>query len=226
MKRIISIMLALAAVLSVLNAAVYADDERPAGWWPVLDAYNQAVSSGKADTIIKAGDDLIKVYTTIPLNNFTANQLYMVYYKRMQLGIYEEKANYAAALDNTKKLLEMSSFLTANGVDRNDMILSCRAHMNALAVGAGVYALSYKESASSAPAAPARGTYYGATSGSDALAYRGITSFYTELEEQSVKESSYLIAPFADGSRALLINWNFKGEGDTARAIPGGNTTF
>ena len=145
MKRIISILLSLvmlAAILCGAAPASLAADEKPDGWWPALEAYTKAVESGNEAKILAAGDEYIKVCSTVPLNDFTANQFYNVYLKRMQLAIYENSANYVAARDNTKKLLEVSTYLTEHGTDRRDMILTCRTHLKAIAPSYGVYALS------------------------------------------------------------------------------------
>ena len=222
MKRIIALFLALVFIAALIPAAVLAEDEKPDGWWPVLDAYNQAVASGNVDAIMSAGDALIEVYSTVRLNGFTANQFYMVYLKRMELEVFEKRSDYDAAAENTGKLLEMSEYLTSIGVDRTDMEITCRTHLKAIEPKYGVYALAGGEVLPAAKGVPKYGTLYGAISGSETLSHKGITSFYVELEEQSARSFEGLISPFADGSRAILINYNFKGEGDAARAIPGG----
>ena len=221
MKRITALFIAL-IMLAALIPAAHSEDVKPDGWWPALEAYTAAVESGDVDRILAAGDEYIRICSTVPLNEFTANQFYNVYLKRMQLSIFENRANYAAATENTRKLLEVSTYLTSIGVDRRDMILTCRTHLNALAPSYGVYALSANATQPATAGIPEKGTLYGAISGSETLNHKGITSFYVELELNSARDFAYMIEPFADGTRAILINYNFQGEGDTARAIPGG----
>ena len=216
MKRIISLAICLIMIAAIIPTETFADDPLPNGYWPALAAYNNAVKAGNEADILSTGDALEKVCTSIKLNNTMANQLYMIYYKRLQLSIYENKHEYTNAINNTSKLLDMSRYLTANGVDRNDMIIYCQAHLKAVTPTYGVYAASYAQPAS---ALSAQGSLYGAVNESSMLGDKGITSFYVNIESESVRKFAGIISNFDNGSRAILINYNFLKEGDGARAI-------
>ena len=157
MKRITALFIALMTFAALIPAA-HSKDVKPDGWWPALEAYTAAVESGDVDRILAAGDEYVRICSTVPLNDFTANQFYNVYLKRMQLAIFENRANYAAATENTRKLLEVSTYLTSIGVDRRDMILTCRTHLNALAPSYGVYALSANATQPATAGIPEKGT--------------------------------------------------------------------
>lgn len=227
-KRLVSLLAALVLALCVLPAPALADG-LPNGWWPVWSAYSDAVGGTDDDALIAAGDKVIRLYTAAPLNVDTANALYMVYYTRMDREVFEKKTDYTAAADNVRNLMDVSGWLTDHGVDRRDMITVCKARLAVLTPASGVYALSYTRSDTYGTRyAPAGGTYYGAVNDGTAnttgtgFSYRSITSFYVELETHSARDFSRLIGARADGTRAILINLNFAGEGDTARAVPGG----
>lgn len=147
----------------------------------------------------------------------------MVYYTRMNRSIYEDRGDYAAAKSNLNSLLSICSYLTANGVDREDMSKACRTRLELIDPQWGVYALSNTQNNTyGSSVAAGSGTYYGAIAGSQSFSERSITSFYVELELNSSKDFAGLISAKIDGTRVILINLNFQKEGDTARAIPNG----
>ncbi len=220
-RRITSLILITAIVCSLLCIPASAV-ELPKGWWPVWSAFTEARDGGTAEEAIAAGDKVIKLYTASPMNVDIASGLYMVYLHRLESLYFESKGNYAAAVDNTKKLMEVCEYLEKNGKDYEDMIVRCKAHLGVLEPNVGVYAASYaqKNAYGSAIAAPS-GSYYGSIA-EGSYGDRSIASFYVELDSQSAADFDYLISPKADGKRVILLNLNFQQEGATARAVPSG----
>ena len=220
-KRIFASCLALLLTLAVLPIGASALD-LPNGWWPVWSAYTAAVEAGDENAILQKGDAVIGLYTSGKMTVDAAGGLYEVYNLRREKAIFENRADYTAAADNTQKLLEISQYLTDNGVDRQDMIRICRTHLGVVRPTAGVYAVSYTQNNTygSSIAAPS-GTYYG-TIADGIYGNSSAVSFYVELESETAQQFDYLIAPKADGSRLIQINLNFQKEGTTARAILSG----
>lgn len=220
-KRIFASCLALLLTLTVLPIGASALD-LPNGWWPVWSAYTAAVEVGDENAILQKGDAVIELYTSGKMTVDAAGGLYEVYNLRREKAIFESRADYTAAADNTQKLLEISQYLTDNGVDRQDMICICRTHLGVVRPTAGVYAVSYTQNNTygSSIAAPS-GTYYG-TIADGIYGNSSAVSFYVELESETAQQFDFLIAPKADGSRLIQINLNFQKEGTTARAIPSG----
>ena len=220
-KRIFASCLVLLLTLTVLPIGASALD-LPNGWWPVWSAYTAAVEVGDENAILQKGDAVIELYTSGKMTVDAAGGLYEVYNLRREKAIFESRADYTAAADNTQKLLEISQYLTDNGVDRQDMIRICRTHLGVVRPTAGVYAVSYTQNNTygSSIAAPS-GTYYG-TIADGIYGNSSAVSFYVELESETAQQFDFLIAPKADGSRLIQINLNFQKEGTTARAIPSG----
>lgn len=220
-KRIFASCLALLLTLTVLPIGASALD-LPNGWWPVWSAYTAAVEVGDENAILQKGDAVIELYTSGKMTVDAAGGLYEVYNLRREKAIFESRADYTAAADNTQKLLEISQYLTDNGVDRQDMICICRTHLGVVRPTAGVYAVSYTQNNTygSSIAAPS-GTYYG-TIADGIYGNSSAVSFYVELESETAQQFDFLIAPKVDGSRLIQINLNFQKEGTTARAIPSG----
>ncbi|MGI6744017.1 MAG: S-layer homology domain-containing protein [Eubacteriales bacterium] len=193
------------------------------GWWPLWSAYREALESGDEDTLISAGDNVIKFYSDKPMDGDIAGQLYSIYHARLDRLIFENRGNYAAAADNCEKLTEICKYLNSLGNNYDDMITRCRHHLAVLTPKTGVFAVSHTQhnTYGSKYAAPS-GAYYG-TNANGSYGAAGICSFYIELEGNAAGEFDYLINPMADGKRVILINLNFYNEGDTARAIPNGS---
>ena len=232
-------ILLVVMLFAMLPTTVLADgDGKPDGWWPALDAYNQArtaydqaAAQGKAGSnsqvekdFLTAGDNYVQVLMSVSRNSFTAENLYNVYNDRRSRNIFENRNDYTAAADNIKKLMDISQWATDNGVhDYTDMVLTCRARLSVLEPRTGVYALSYtQKNTYGSKIAASSGTYYGAVETSENYDQRTITSFYVELEERSIADHAYRIDTYADGSRVLQINLNFKNEGTTAKKVPSG----
>ncbi|MBR2778560.1 MAG: S-layer homology domain-containing protein [Firmicutes bacterium] len=221
-KRFLMLVLAMILLLAQAPPAVMAAS-LPNGWWPVWEAYQKAESGGSTDTLLKRGDDVIKFYSNKTLNTDIANQLYMVYYTRMNRNIFEDRGDYAAAKSNLSSLLSISEYLTAHGNDRNDMIKICKTRLELIDPQWGVYAVAYNQNNTyGSSVAAGSGTYYGAIFGSQNFSQKSITSFYVEMERETAQTYSGYISQRADGTRVILINLNFEKEGDTARAVPNG----
>ena len=217
--RFPALLLAFALLSGCLSLPAFALD-LPSGWWPLWSAYDEAVNAGDEDAILARGQSVLDFYASHPLNTDIGQQIYMVYYTRMTERLYEKRGDYDAAVDTARKLLEISRYMTDNGVDRLDMILACEAHLRAIEPKAGVYALSRtQKNRYGSSAAAESGTYYGAVGGTE-FSDRGIASFYVEMEKETAADFSNEIEKYADGSRLILLNLNFLGEGDCARSVP------
>ena len=214
-KRISALFLALLLALSLLPATALA--ALPDGWWPVWKAYQDALASGNEDTILACGDDVIAFYAGRTLDADIAGQLYMVRLDRLDNLRYENRSDYAAAIANAQELEKLALFL---GYD--DMVTRCRAHLGVLAPEAGVYAVSYTQSNTyGSKIAAASGTFYGSVIEGH-FNDRSIVSHYILIESQSVRDFAWQIDPLSNGTRVLQFNFNFSGEGNTARALPSG----
>ena len=219
--RFLPLLLALTLSLSLLSVNAFA--ALPKGYWPYLEAYTKARDSGNVDDAIAKGDAYLAFLSKFTRDEDIANNFYNVYYWRYENQVYEKKNDWAGAVKNTKALLEVSQYLTSIGVDRNDMIRACQAHLAVLEPFTGVYAASYTQSNTyGSKIAAASGTYYGSVADNGHYADRSICSFYVEMESETAQQFDYAIAPYADGSRIILINLNFKNEGATVKAVPSG----
>ena len=130
-KRLLSLLccLTLSAGLC-LQPAMAAN--LPDGWWPVWEKYDNAVSSGDSAAILSAGDAVVSFYADKTMNTDIAEQLYMVYYTRLENGWYEASGDYAAAIENTEALLSVCEYLDSIGRDFTDMEIRCRTHLELL----------------------------------------------------------------------------------------------
>ncbi len=220
-KRIAALLLAAVLLCAALPISAGA---LPNGWWPVWSAYQTALESGDEDAILAAGDKVIQFYSGKALDNDVANQLYMVYFTRLDNLMFENRSDYDAAINNCEKLIEICRYLNSlnNGQNYDDMINRCENHITVLPPETGVYAVSYTQSNTyGSKYAAASGTYYGSVAEGH-YNEASICSFYVHLEGNTAGEFFYLIEPKANGQRVILINLNFENEGDTARAIPKG----
>lgn len=235
LRKTLPVLLAAVMVLGMAPAAMLpgqsaraaytaeAANDLPNGWWPVWSAYQDAVKKGNTEDLLKKGDAVISFYSDKKMNNAIANQLYMVYLERMNRNIYEDRGDYAAAKNNLTRLKSVSEYLTANGENRDDMIKACQSRLELIDPQWGVYAVSNAQNNTyGSSVAAGSGTYYGAIYGSENFSEKTITSYYVELETETSAKYTGLISNRDDGTRVLLINLNFTGEGNTARAIPGG----
>ena len=220
-KRYFSLALFLALLISLTTVPVHA--ALPQGFWPYLSAYNDAVAGGVEEDILSRGDAYLSFLAGFPRDREIAENQYNVYFKRLEMGVFESRNDWDRAIENTNALLDVSEYLQSIGVDRSDVIRRCQAHLAVLPPFTGVYAASYTQSNTyGSKIAAASGAYYGTIADGGHYADRSICSFYVELEEETAAQYDFMISPRADGSRVILINLNFKNEGATARAIPGG----
>ena len=219
-KRIIAFLLTLGIIASFATAL--ADTELPDGWWPVWSAYQESLKGDNADDILAKGDAVIDFYSRFPMNTDIANQLYMVYYYRLQNLIFENRGLFDKAITNTQRLRDICRWYNNNGGNYDDMLVRCNDHLRLLEPQTGVYAVSYTQNNTynSTIAAPS-GTYYG-TVAEGAYGDGSICSFYIDIENENAGQYDWLISDKTDGKRVIQINLNFKGEGNTARALPSG----
>ena len=219
-RRIAVLLIATALICAALPLPAMA---LPDGWWPFWSAYQEAVESDDDGRILEAGDGVIGFYSDKKLDKDIANQLYMVYLTRLDRLIFEKRSDYASAVLNCERLVEICGYLRSQGGDYSDMITRCENHLGVLPPRTGVYAVSYtSENTYGSGIAAASGTYYGTIIGGH-YEDAGICSFYAPLEGRTAGDYDYLIRPLADGKRVIMINLNFSDEGDTARLVPKGS---
>ncbi len=223
-RRFLAFFLVIAMLLP-LGAVSSSAVDLPEGWWPYWSAYSEAVKSGNLDEIVSKGNAVEQFYSKYPRTYDMAENLYLIYLTRLDKLIFEERGDYTAAIENTKKLREVSEWITAQGVNRSDVVKRCDAHLKLLEVKHGVYAASYTQNNTyGSKIAAASGTYFGtvhegvyAKDGSASIA-----SLYIGIESETLSKFDHYIDEINDGSRVLLFNFNFDKEGDTARVIPNG----
>lgn len=218
-RRLLSLSLTLALSL-LLTIPAFA--ELPKGFWPYLLAWQQAVASGDESAILQTGDAYLGFLAGFERNREITENQYNIYLDRLERQYYENRSDWDGAVRNTGALLDAGEYLQSIGVDRLDMIRRCETHLEVLPPVTGVYAASYTQSNRyGSKLAPASGAWYGSIA-EGSLGSGSICSFYVECETETARQFDYLIAPKADGKRAILVNLNFKNEGTTAAAIPGG----
>lgn len=223
--RIASLLLALTLSVSLLSINAFAD--LPKGYWPVWSAYDQAAESGADDaTLLEKGDAVINFYSKYEKTPEIANQLFVIYSTRLNRLIYENRGDWEGAIANTRALQDICNYQISIGNDADayaEWLPRCAAHLAALEPFHGVYAASYTQSKTyGSKIAPASGAFYG-TPMDGCYNDRSIVSFYVNVENETAEGYSHYIDEKADGSRVILINLNFQGEGSTARSIPSGS---
>ena len=218
-KRILSLVLALVMALSLSPAAAAAAD-LPNGYWPYWSAFD-AVRNGTDDqAVLRTGQNLIQFYSRYQLNTDIAGQLYLVYLEFRDRGIYESMNDYEQASEVLEKLAELSDYLGFT-----DMAIACRVRKEAYEPKAGVYAVSYTQNNTyGETSVPASGTYFGCISASVSKIFtdKSIISYYIESDYGSTTQYSSEIHAMDDGQRAIMVNYNFTGEGGTARSMTTG----
>lgn len=220
-RKLFSLLLAL-ALLAAPALTAPARAALPDGFWPYLDAWQQALAGGNEDEIVAKGDAYLAFLSRHELTQEIAENRYNVYLSYLDREIFENRSDFDRAAENTEALQKISEYLQSIGADRQDMITRCRTHLGKLRPAAEVYAASYAQSSRyGSKIAPASGAYYGSIA-DGSYGDRSICSFYVECESETAKQFDYLIDPKADGRRVILINLNFKGEGATAAAVPSG----
>lgn len=223
-KRGLALVCVLALCLGIFPVTALAAD-LPDGWWPRWSAYETAVASGDKNEILRTGSEVEQFYANYTMTLEMANQLYMIYFTRLENLYFENEGNYAAAIENTRKLKEVSQFQESCGADRAYTITRCDAHLALLAPTTGVYAVSNAQSNTyGSSVAAASGTYYGSIyQGQFAKnGEAGVVSFYVELGQETAKQFDYLIRDFSGGKNVVQINLNFPEEGDTAYDVSRG----
>ena len=228
-RRLLGALCALVLTLSLCPAALAVEpgtDGLPKNWWSVWGPYGEAVESGNMDRIYKAGLDVEALYTKQTRNVDIANQLAVVYDRLFTARYFENKADYAGAAENTKKLIDVAQYLANNGVPAySDSVVAGQAHLEVLGPFTGVYAASSTKSNSyGSKLAPASGTWYGSVfQGYFAESGKGsIASIYVEVANESIAPQEYILTKFNDGKHAVEVNLNYTNEGATARAITAG----
>lgn len=219
-KKLLSLLLVLILAFSALPISAFAD--LPGGFWPYLEAWANAKAAGNEDEILSKGTAYLDFLAKFDRNQEIADNQYNVRLDRLDREIYEKRNDWDGAIANTKELISVCEYLQSIGVDRQDMITRCKAHLKVIEPFIGVYAASYTQSnAFGSKYAAASGTYYG-TIAEGSYGESSICSFYVELETETAEQYAYRIAPRADGTRVILINLNYQFEGETARTIPTG----
>lgn len=223
-KRGLALVCVLALCLGIFPVTALAAD-LPDGWWPRWSAYETAVASGDKNEILRTGSEVEQFYANYTRTVEMANQLYMIYFTRLEKLYFENEGNYSAAIENTKKLKEVSQFLESRGYDFAYTITRCDAHLELLSPTIGVYAVSNTQSNTyGSSVAAASGTYYGSIhQGQFAQnGEAGVVSFYVELGQETAKQFDYLIRNFSGGKNVVQINLNFPEEGNTAYGVSRG----
>ena len=224
-RGLAGLLCALILVLGLVPAGAANTDNLPKGWWPYWEDYTEALASGNEAEILAAGDGVISFYSRYALTPDIADQLCRVYLQRLEALYYENRADYDGAIANTQKLREICQYLTDNGVDYEDIVIRCDAHLAVMEPLAEVYALSYtQQSAYDSAVVPASGSYYGSIFQGE-LAASGnasVAAVYVELETETAPDFDYIIDPLDTGSGLIQINLNFLYQGDTARKVPTG----
>ncbi len=225
-KRMLSLLLTLSLACSLLCVPAFA--ELPKGWWPVWEAYEKASDGGADDAaLLEKGDAVINFYSKFERTGEIANQLFVVYRDRYNRQIFENRGDWDGAIANTRALEEICRYQIGIGNSPetySEWLPTCAAHLKVLTPFIGVYAASHTQSGTfGSKYAPASGTLYG-TPHEGCYGSGSIVSFYVDLEEGSIPP--YIQEQMKardDGTRALLLNLNFKGEGTTARAVLSGS---
>lgn len=144
-KKLLSLLLVLILAFSALPISAFAAD-LPKGFLPYLEAWQKAKETGNEDEILTKGTAYLDFLAQYELNDAIANNQYNVTLDRLERAIYENRSDWDGAIANTKALLSASEYLTSIGVDRQDMITRCKAHLKVLEPFIGVYAASYTQS--------------------------------------------------------------------------------
>ena len=223
MRKTSVFILFFSLVFSLLGTALSASAEQPSGYWPYLEAYNEAVASGNVDEILRTGDEMLDFYANYEMNQDIAGMSYNIYYYRYQNALFENRGDYDAAIDNAEKLVYVSDYL-----DFTDMRIAASARIEKLDPMTEVYALSQTASNDTGALCESQsGTYYGRVAdlssllmaNADALADETIVSFYVELGQATAADYSWLIDSYNDGKHAVHIALNFPNEAQTASEI-------
>lgn len=229
-RRALALCCALILTLSLVPAACADASKIPdqPGFWRVWNPYSEALNSGDTEQIIRTGDAVLAFFNKHPLDvNIAELELYM-YVKRLDLLYYENRGDYAAAIDNTRKLLDRVDYMHRNSsLNFDDLKTRGTAHLDVLSPFAGVYAASYTQRSSySSKIAPSSGALYGSVHqgylAGDGSGQGSIASVYVELGDETAAQYDYLIRPILSGGQVLQLNLNYPGMGVTARAVPSG----
>lgn len=230
-KRILSVILALVLLFGSAGAASADISKLPKDVWKYGNPYFEALESGDKDKILSTGDAYIAYLKTLPIDADSADQLFRVYNKRLEMRIFEEKNDWESALKNAEETARLGEYLNAKGLGYQDATIAAKAHIEVLTPLFGVYAASYTRSNGYGSGIAAEsGSFYGSIlngvfagkSGSSFTGEGTQVSFYVELGEETADAYSAYANDILSSGKVCQINLNFKKQGDTARDIIAG----
>ena len=222
MKRFVKRMLALGLGLSMLApCGVYA--AHPAGYWPGMQAYQQAWDAGDKNAMITTGEALLNYYAGLPMDTDTAGVRYNVYYNTY--AIYEGMGKLEKAKEALQGVIDTGTYLGFT-----DAVIMAKERLRKIDPKAEVYTATTTAQAPyyGAKNEPKTGVLHGrcyTEGGESAMQNDSIISFYVELGSghNSAQDYAWKIDTFDNGSRAILINLNFPSEGNTVSQVNNGS---
>ncbi|MBQ7460055.1 MAG: S-layer homology domain-containing protein [Oscillospiraceae bacterium] len=230
-KRIMSVLLSIVLLLGSAAAANADINKLPKDVWKYGNPYFEALEGGDVGKILSTGEAYINYLKTLPLNEHSADQLFRVYNKRLELRIFEEKGDWEKAKDNAEEVVRLGEYLNGKGLGYEDAVIAARAHIEVLTPLYGVYAASYTRSDNyGSNIAAESGSLYGSIlngyfAGKSGYYFSGEgsqVSVYVELGAETAADYSSYINGILDSGKVCQINLNFKNKGDTAREIVSG----
>ncbi len=213
---------AIAVGFSLLGS-VAAYGAHPAGYWPYLQAFQQAQQSGDKNAMVSTGEALLNYYSGLPMDTDTAGVRYNVYYNNY--SIYEGMGKMQQAKEALQGVIDTGTYLNFT-----DAVIMAKERIRKIDPKAEVYTVLSTQTAPyyGAKNEPKSGTLYGrcyTEAAESSLHDCSIVSFYVELGSghNSAQDYAWKIDEFDNGSRAILINLNFPSEGGTVSQVNSGS---
>jgi hypothetical protein len=227
MKRIIRPVLSFVLIVLLLVSPLSAKAAQPSGFWPLFNAYQDAVASGDTDNILKTGDAILSFYAKYPMSRDIAEMSYNIYFWRFTNAVFEHRGNYDAAIYNAERLADVATYLGFT-----DAVIAARALALKLDPLTEVYALSENTAAATyygAKFEPLSGTYIGRVADTRsahpniaALSGEAIASFYYSIGNPESSITPAMLGGFAGGEHVLHIAMNFPEGEDASAAVSRG----
>jgi len=213
-----NIRIILLSTMASIMLSVYAFGAIPNAYWKVQQPFITARNAENNSDIIKYGNEIATIFKDQPLDNDKAGILYSTY--DAMYKAYENTGNYENAIAVLKAQIPYGEYLGFA-----DAVKIAKERINKINPMTQVYAVT--QNTTSVPYygmknEPKVGTYYGrvySNSGVEPMENETAVSFYIECLQNNIKDFDYLIRPYADGNRMILIALNMPNENDSLKLV-------